>query len=117
MYGTTVLPNPFQVLVQCHSQCFQVVCMMPFHCNKMFREESFVGMFMSACLLYVAINIKKFWYACMMPSSKSADTCRYHVMKLNTGFFMICRCIQPHETGETSATSTADAYYHGTLSG
>ena len=38
----------------------------------------------------------------------SADTCWNHVMKLNTGSFMTCRCIQPHETSETSATFTAD---------
>ena len=32
-------------------------------------------------------------------------------MKLNTGSFMTCRYTPPHETGETSANSTADAYY------
>ena len=47
--------------------------------------------------------MNKSWYACMMHSSKSADTCQNinHVMRLNTGSFMTSRYIQPHETGET----------------
>ena len=58
----------------------------------------------------IILFMKKFWYACMMPSPK-CDEVEHRV------FVMTCRCIQPHETGETSATSAADAYYHGALSG
>ena len=98
--------------------------MMRFHCNNFFKRRILCWN-VHECLLYVAMAqlnffMNKFWYACIMHSSKSADhdTCENHVMRLNTGSFMTSRYIQPHETGETTATSTADAYYrHGEVLG